>query len=472
MKQRLFARLGAALMVMGAAGLGFVPDATAEEDGSGGTYTITARADTFAFEFVETGAPAAPGGEIFYATPSTAQALLDSVGRSQGYAAAPSPGPFFATLPSNGNGVLAGFGFPFSFPDYPFYASSDHPITPTADKAFGPFRARAESTQYNAVGDARSGGLTNDDPALISSRAAARVTFDPDTLVRTAVADSRFDGFTTGPLAIGQSLAHAKMTQTPGSPPTKESSFTVGSISIAGVQIAMTDKGFKLGDQAPPTADMAQLFGVLAQAGITVEYLPASQTETSIDSAGLRITRAGADPNGTQHKVSLILGRVGTSIQGGTSPLVSGDTTVVPDDPSSVASSAGPAATPIADDSAAVDDSAILAAVPAPAADALGETSLTAGTPPLPATVPPIGPPIGPTAVPAAAVPAVVHLASPAVAGPFPGPSVSGFYLALLGAGVALIAGSRLVAAFGVRVGSGDVKGAEPPVSVLRLLVS
>ncbi|HEY0399146.1 MAG TPA: hypothetical protein VGF00_12205, partial [Acidimicrobiia bacterium] len=330
MSRQMLSRIGAVLIVAGAAGLGFAGQAIAEADGSGETYTVTARADTFAFEFVETGAPAAPGGEIFYATPSTAQALLDSVGRSQGYAAAPSPGPFFATLPSNGNGVLAGFGFPFSFPDYPFYAASDYPVAPTSDKAFGPFRARAESNQYGAVGDGRSGGLTNDDPAFMSSRAAARVALDPDTRVRTAVADSRFDGFTTGPLAIGQSLAHAKMTQTPGSPPTKESSFTIGSIKIAGVEIAMTDKGFKLGDQAPPTADMTQLFGVLAQAGITVEYLPARQTQTSIDSAGLKITRAGADPNGTQHKVALILGRVGTSIQGGTSPLISGDTTVVP----------------------------------------------------------------------------------------------------------------------------------------------
>ena len=461
MSKRVLGRIGLALIVAGAAGLGFAGRATAEGNGSGDTYTVTARADTFAFEFVETAAPAAPGGEIFYATPSTAQALLDSVGRSQGYAAAPSPGPFFATLPSNGNGVLAGFGFPFSFPDYPFYAASDHPVAPSSDKAFGPFRARAESNQYGAVGDARSGGLTNDDPAFMSSRAAARVALDADTRVRTAVADSRFDAFTTGPLAIGQSLAHAKMTQTPGSPPTKVSSFTIGSIKIAGVEIAMTDKGFKLGDQAPPTADMAQLFGVLTQAGITVEYLPATQTETSIDSAGLKITRAGADPNGTQHKVALILGRVGTSIQGGTSPLLSGDTTVVPDNPSSAASAAGEAATPVDGDPAALDEPGGLGAVPA----ASGGTSLSAGSSPASGSVAPSGP----VAVPAAATPAVVHLASPAVAGPFPGPSVSGFYVALLAAGIALTVGSRLVAALSVRAGSGDAKGAAPRVSVLRL---
>lgn len=460
MRKRVASRVGAALVLVGAVGMGFAAQATAEGEALGDTYTVTARADTFAFEFVETGAPAAPGGEIFYATPSTAQALLDSVGRSQGFAAAPSPGPFFATLPSNGNGVLAGFGFPFSFPDYPFYAASDHPVTPTSDKAFGPFRARAESNQYTAVGDARSGGLTNDDPAFLSSRAGARVALDPDTRARTAVADSRFDGFTTGPLALGQSLAHARMAQTPGSPPTKESSFTIGSITIAGVQVAMTDKGFKLGDQAPPTADMGQLFGALAQAGITVEYLPARQTETSIDSAGLKITRAGADPNGTQHKVALILGRVGTSIQGGTTPLISGDTTVVPDSPAPAASA-----------------SAAVAPAPgvAPGGDASRvspvstdiRSSVDAAVSPLPDTPPSNGP------VAAAPVNGVgtTRLAAPAVAHPYPwrGPSATGFYVTLLVAGLIMTVGTRLIAALGVRLGAGAAPAAAAPASVLRL---
>jgi len=461
---RLIGRVGAVLLAAGAAGLAFAPGATAEGDGPAGTYTITARADTFAFEFVETGAPAAPGGEVFYATPSTAQALLDSVGRSQGFAAAPSPGPFFATLPSNGNGVLAGFGFPFSFPDYPFYAASDYPVSPTSDKAFGPFRARAESSQYGAVGDARSGGLTNDDPAFLSSRAVARVTLDPDSKARTAVADSRFDGFTTGPLAIGQSLAHARMTQIPGSAPTRESSFTIGSITIAGVQIAMTAKGFKLGDQAPPTADMGQLFGVLAQAGITVEYLPARQTDTSIDSAGLRITRAGADPNGTQHKVALILGRVGTSIQGGSSPLISGDPTVVKDAPPATPAAA-PREGPAPDSLPAGDGGPFGVAQPAGSADvAPAGTALGTTAQPLPDTA------AGAPVASAQGGPGPAYLTTPAVAGPFPGPSASGFYVVLFLAGLAVTAGTRLVAAFGVRV-AGTAKTADVPVSVLRLPV-
>jgi hypothetical protein len=457
-KRRLVGRLGAVLILTGSAGLAAVPGAGAEDEAPTGSFTITARADTFAFEFVETAAPAAPGGEVFYATPSTAQSLLDSVGRSEGFAAAPSPGPFFATLPSNGNGVLAGFGFPFSFPDYPFYAASTHPVVPTSDRAFGPFRARAESDQYRALGDARSGGLTNDDPAFMSSRAAAAVRLDPDTKLRTAEASSRFDGFTSGPLALGQSTAAARMTQAPGEAPKKESSFTLGSFTIAGVQIAMTDKGFKLGDQAPPTADMSTLFGALAQGGITVEFLPARETETSIDSAGMRITRAGTDPSGTQHKVALVLGRVTTSIQGSSLPVISGTPTVVEEGPDPTQPTSAPVTTePDLSSDAPATGGAGLVALPGSYAGAIptdlpepGEAT-TAVAPVLPATLP------------------VTQLATPAVAVPDAGPDATSFYLALLVAGVLMTIGTRLVAALGVKAGAAAGSATEGPASVLRL---
>ncbi|HYH49683.1 MAG TPA: hypothetical protein VEG38_09055 [Acidimicrobiia bacterium] len=459
-KRRAVSRLGAVLLIGGSAGLGLAGGAGADESsGVSDSYTLTARADTFAFQFVETAAPAAPGGEIFYATPSTAQALLDSVGRAEGYAAAPSPGPFFATLPGNGNGVLAGFGIPFAFPDYPFYAASSHPVTPQSDKAFGPFRARAESHALRAVGDARSGGLTNDDPALFSSRASAVVNLDPNDKTRTAMAESRLDGFTTGPLAIGQSLASARITQAPGAPPKKESSFTLGSFTIAGVQIAMTDDGFKLGDQAPPTADMAQLFGILAQAGITVEFLPASETPTSIDSAGLRITRAGVDPNGTQYKVALVLGRVGASVTGGATPVISGEPTVVPEAETSTPTE------PVTGSGSAVPDPAVPEAVQEPtvANVAAEDGAFAAGAIVDPGPDPETGPPNGA----AYRGPVEMRLASPVVAVPDGGPDTTAFYLALLVAGALMTAGSRLMSMIGVRLGRSGIDASTP--SVLRL---
>jgi hypothetical protein len=461
MRTRLLTRIGVVFLLAGAAGLAPLQGAGADEAPPAETFTLTARADTFAFQFVETATPAAPGGEVFDASPSTAQALLDSVGRSEGYAAAPTPGPFFATLPSNGNGVVAGLGIPFAFPDYPFYAASSHPVVPATDKAVGPFEAHAKSDQYQSAGESRSGGPAGQDGAFMSSRAAAAVRLDPNTAVRTAEANSRFDGFTAGPLALGQSTASATLTQAPGQAPTKTSAFTVASFTIAGVQIAMTDKGFKLGDQAPPTADLGTLFGVLAQAGITVEFLPASETATSVDSAGMRITQAGTEPNGTQHRVSLVIGRVGAAIQGSTLPVLDETVPPVVDVPSAGAAPPGdslPAASPAAGSGAA--NAGGLGSVES----AFGSVPSSAGGPLTTA-----GGPVGSAAsVPTA--PAAMQLASP-LSLPQSGPDASGFYVVLLAAGLLMTAGSRLVAAVGVKLGFWAVYGApvEAPTSVLRL---
>jgi len=464
MRIRTLSRIGVALLLAGTAGLAPLHGAGADEQPPAGAFTMTARADTFAFQFTETATPAAPGGEVFDASPSTAQALLDSVGRSEGFAAAPTPGSFFATLPSNGNGVVAGLGIPFAFPDYPFYASSSHPVKPSTETTVGPFHAKADSDQQHSEGVATSGGPAGREGAFMSSRAAAAVRLDPGTGVRTAESHSRFDGFTTGPLALGQSLADASLTQAPGQAPAKASSFTVASFTIAGVPVAMTDKGFQLGGQAPPTADLTALMGVLGQAGITVEFIPARETPTSIDSAGLRITRAGKDPNGTQHKVSLVLGRVSAAIQSSSAPLLDtgGAVADVPTD------QAGPAGGP---------SPAVVFPASAPSAANLGNAASAAS--------PDLGPvpssPSEPTdlssaAVPAAtplptASPAAMQLASPLSVPAQRGPDVSGFYVVLLAAGLLMTIGTRLVAAVGVKLGFWAVYGTpvEAPVSALRL---
>jgi hypothetical protein len=463
MRIRSFRRIGFVLFLAGAAGLAPLHGAGAGESLPAEEFTMMARADTFAFQFTETGTPAAPGGEVFDASPSTAQALLDSVGRSEGFAAAPTPGPFFATLPSNGNGVVAGLGVPFAFPDYPFYANSSHPVKPSAETALGPFHTKAESDQQHSEGAASSGGPAGEDGASMSSRAAADVRVDPGSGVRSAEAASRFDGFTAGPLALGQSLASASLTQTPGQTPAKASSFTVASFTIAGMQVALTDKGFKLGDHAPPTADLATLMGVLGQAGITVEFIPARDTPTSIDSAGMRITRAGQGPTGTQHRISLVIGRVSAAIQASSAPILDTLTPVVdiPPSGSAPAGDTSPVATPASAPATAAPSgvssagSAVTGSVPSFTA---GPESASGGT-------------AGSTAVGLVATHPASQLASPLSIPPQPGPDASAFYVALLIAGLVITAGTRLVAAVGVKLGFWSAYGApvEAPVSALRL---
>src|SRR5437660_6267653 len=130
-------RIGRVTVALAAVGLtivGAVGGALAEEsNGSAGQYTVLGRADAFAVEYFNSGAPVAQDGQVFYATPSSAQSLLDSVGRSEAFASAPFPGDLAAGSISNGNGVLAGFGLPPVLPGYPFLVSSSHPGKPSSD---------------------------------------------------------------------------------------------------------------------------------------------------------------------------------------------------------------------------------------------------------------------------------------------------------------------------------------------------
>src|SRR5207248_9690402 len=135
-------------------------------------------------------------------------------------------------------------------------------------------------------------------------------SFDSATGTLTAVADSRLDAFRlTDKLQIGRSIAHAKITRVADGEPKKESSFTIGSIVVNGVEMSYGDGGFKLGDQKGQSpGDPKPLFDALKQAGITIEILPARSTDTSIDSEGRTITQVCAYAPGTQ-PVALILGR-------------------------------------------------------------------------------------------------------------------------------------------------------------------
>ena len=76
------------------------------------------------------------------------------------------------------------------------------------------------------------------------------------------------------------------------------------------------DGGFKFGDQAPSSpGDPKPLFDALKSAGITVEILPATGTENSIESAGMKISQVTDYGSGKQ-RISFIIGRVSAAIRG------------------------------------------------------------------------------------------------------------------------------------------------------------
>lgn len=286
----------------------------------GSAFTAVARADALGIEYVNTAAPVFGDNPVVYGTPATAQAQVDSNGRSTAFAAAPYPGDLLVGLPANGNGIFAGSGLPVRFPPYPFFVQSEYPIAPTAQRTQSGVDLGARSDRYVSAGDARSGVISGDVVAAAQSQAASRAEVDQATGAIAATADSRVDGFkVTDALQIGKSAAHARIVSTPGQAVVKETSFTVASLIVNGTELGLTDDGFVLGDEYGPGLDAGPVLDGLRRAGIDVQFIPASGAGSSIESAGLRITQV-QDIAGQRQRVSFVLGRVSARIDGAATP--------------------------------------------------------------------------------------------------------------------------------------------------------
>lgn len=465
-KGRGVRRLGAVLVVAGLAGAPLSGAGAAVDPSS--NYKILARADAFAVEYLNTAAPVFAEEPVIYGTPATAQSLVDSVGQSTAFASAPYPGDIMVGLPDNGKGVVAGFGGPPEIvPTYPFYVQSEHPIRPHAVQDQSGNRLVADSSQYTSSSDARSGLITGDLLAALQAQASSRAVIDSETGKMTATADSRLDALKlTETLQIGKSSSHAQVVQEPGQPAVKESSFTIGSIIVGGVEFGFTDEGFKAGDQSPGSGDPSPLFDALKGAGISIEVLPATGTESSIESAGMRITQV-QEFGGQTQRISIILGRVRASIEGSAQtasgdgllePFPANDTFLadpVPADPvrtPSIAEGMTLEAEPVPEE--LVDTSGFLADFAGPVAfDAPAVTELAAAAP-------------GAASVqPAPAAAGEIRLATPAGVGRgLRDDDVSGLYLALAAAGLVMFLAARRLSVPAVAGGA-----AAPPASVLKL---
>ena len=297
---------------------GPMPRASAELDMTT-EWGVSARADAMAVEYLNTSAPVFGSEPVIYGTPASAASLVDSVGQSTAWAAAPYPGDIMVGAADNGNGALVGAGLPGIFASYPFYVETTGSRDKVQDQSGN--RLVAHSEQYMSSSDARSGLITGDFLAALQAQAATRSSVDPTTGDLTAIADSRLDAFRfTDKLQIGRSVAHAKVVKTAGQDLVKESSFTIGSIIVNGVEMSYGDGGFKFGDQAPSSpGDPKPLFDALKSAGITVEILPATGTENSIESAGMKISQVTDYGSGKQ-RISFIIGRVSAAIRGEAKP--------------------------------------------------------------------------------------------------------------------------------------------------------
>ena len=477
---RKAAQLAAAVAVVAAvAGWGpTMPRASAELDANS-QWSASSRADAMAIEYLNTNAPVFGAEPVIYGTPASAGSLVDSVGQSNAFAAAPYPGDIMVGAADNGNGALVGAGLPGIFQSYPFYVHSEYPIAQNKVQDQSGNRLTARSDQYKSSSDARSGLITGDFLAALQAQASSLSSVDPDTGELTAMADSRLDAFRlTDKLQIGKSTAHAKVTRAAGQALKKESSFTLGSIVVNGVEMSYGSEGFKFADQKGQSpGDPKPLFEALKAAGITIEILPAQGTDTSIESAGMKISQV-TDYGAGKQRISFIIGRVSAAIQGEAKPVSGGLLDTLPGaGPTDTGSGAVSSGTDTPTDSVALGGEETAATTPEPVEAAAG-FNLGASTPGvapdlgLPTvageapTVPPVVAAVNPGASARThqAAPPQVRLASPASVGRgLRDDDISGFYLGLGG-----LAALLTVAAFVLRSGGRAAKAAAAG-SVLKL---
>jgi hypothetical protein len=435
--RRRFAGVALMLIGIGSAGLLLVPRARAQTLSS---FTVSARADAATVGIIDTHAPLVVNGQLVDATPATAQALVDSLGESQGFASAPYAGDFLVNVPNIVNGLFNGKAPPL--PSYPFIVNSSYPGSPSGEQVQGPYGMTARSTPTNTSATARLGLLTGT-PAVVSATATSTASQDATTGALVAQADTEIVGLSLGPLLkIGKISAHAQMTALPGQTPVKQSSFSVGTLTIAGIEVGITDKGLQVGPTTVPFLKVSALTHLLAASGVKLSYLPSAQTASSMESAGLSVAFTQNVPTQGPVTVTLTFGRVATTTDSaGGSPAVGS----------------------------------------APAGNDTGTASPVASIPTITAPVSSNG---GTTPPPVLSATTSRPLAAPRLArrrpsqqsaamGPWQpilGPKATGIYLAMIGGGVLVLAGARALG----KVGSGLPVVTEPPAGtaagpVLRL---
>ncbi|MCU1692083.1 MAG: hypothetical protein JWM64_1174 [Frankiales bacterium] len=256
-------------------------------------FSLSASADGEAFEIQNSKIPA---NIVVAAAPISSFAQLDSAGQSRAYAGFPYFGPSVQSLPSTVNGLSGGLTPPI--PSLPGYVESRFPSEPKLNESQGTYTLKAESSDQKSAGAASAGVAGNpDDPQPQSYSTALTEAKADGSVVSYATAGA--SGLQVGPLNLLKVRSAEKITETGTGAPKIESGTDLGSFTVAGFKIGITDKGFELlGSVIPlPAADaLKAVTNALAASNIQVEYLPRKVVKdtvndvTTVTSGSLRIT--------------------------------------------------------------------------------------------------------------------------------------------------------------------------------------
>ena len=316
--RRVVRALGALALVAGVAGFATTLGASAQTTPTDtGQFTLSARADSLQIQIVATGLPVVTGGQVAAASPSSAQATVDT-SSSQAYASAPYPGDLVVSLPSTVNGLSSGQAPPL--PPFPFYVATSNPTTTSAKQEVGPYSITAASSDNASSADAKI-GLATFSPQVVSATSHAAVTRDPSSGLLTAEATTEIAPFRLNNLlTVGDIRGDAKVTYDPNSktPLSKTSSLSIGTITIAGIELGLTDKGLSVAGKTVLPVDLSALQKLLGSSGFSVSYAPKIETANSVTSAGLILKYHTVAPDPINDAtLQIALGQVTASVAPG-----------------------------------------------------------------------------------------------------------------------------------------------------------
>ena len=171
---------------------------------------------------------------------------------------------------------------------------------------------RSESRAVTGAEGAEAGAL---------GRGLARVrTVVADDGEVIAEASSELAGLVVGPIALGRVTSAAKVTRGGGGEPRREQSLEVGGLTIAGQGLAIGPRGLSLPGAAVPLPDTHPLRAVLERAGVSVQYLEATETPDGVVAPGLLVTQAiPASLTGSPSRITYLVGRASASVQAASS---------------------------------------------------------------------------------------------------------------------------------------------------------
>jgi hypothetical protein len=248
-----------------------------------------------------------------------AHALIDGLGNSRAFASLPYPGD----LAISGPGLLAGLtGLP-SPPPYPFYVDSSYPTKEESKFGQPGYELLAKSAALSSEGTA-STGVGSEQGGLGLTRTKAVSARDAASGVVSAEASGTSDFIAVGPLRIGHVVATAKVTRAPGAEPTRESSFSIGAVSVNDQAVGISDKGFTVAGQTTPLPADNPLFGALKEAKISVYTLTATHEPDGVVSPGLVIVQQQQFPSGPTMIFRYVVGRMSARVAASGAPSQAG----------------------------------------------------------------------------------------------------------------------------------------------------